>query len=86
MRKKNRTLLCFVEALQGQEVIVELRYDTVIRGVLESSDEALNLVITDATARPLQAKPPPYFSEWLLYCGVRFHGKRVRARANRLVF
>jgi small nuclear ribonucleoprotein (snRNP)-like protein len=58
-RKKNETLACFVQALQGMQVIVELRYDTALRGVLESVDDAMNLVMTDVKCQPLQVRGIP---------------------------
>lgn len=56
-KSRNKTLSCFVAALRGVQVIVELRYDTVLRGLLESTDDALNLVLTGVTVQPLQACP-----------------------------
>jgi small nuclear ribonucleoprotein (snRNP)-like protein len=58
-RKKNETLACFVQALQGMQVIVELRYDTALRGVLESVDDAMNLVMIDVKCQPLQVRGIP---------------------------
>ena len=56
VRQTERTLTCFLQALEGMRVVVELRQDTVIRGMLESADEEMNLVMTDATSTPLQGE------------------------------
>eukprot|EP00884_Botryococcus_braunii_P001965 jgi/Botrbrau1/1176/Bobra.0162s0061.2 len=56
-RIKNKTLSCFVGALQGVQVIVELRNDTIIRGLLESADDGLNLVLNGVTVQKLQGRP-----------------------------
>ena len=44
-----RSLACFVQALEGLRVLVELRYDTLIRGVLDQVDEHTNLTLSDVT-------------------------------------
>ena len=49
-----RSLACFVQALEGLAVVVELHTDTIVRGTLESADEGMNLVLTSATLQPLQ--------------------------------
>eukprot|EP00884_Botryococcus_braunii_P001976 jgi/Botrbrau1/1177/Bobra.0162s0061.3 len=59
-RIKNKTLSCFVGALQGVQVIVELRNDTIIRGLLESADDGLNLVLNGVTVQKLQGSTIRY--------------------------
>ena len=46
-----RTLLCFVQALVGTKVVVELRDDVAIRGVLADVDDRMNLTIENAQRR-----------------------------------
>ncbi|KAK9903947.1 hypothetical protein WJX75_001106 [Coccomyxa subellipsoidea] len=52
--RSERSLACFVQALEGLNIAVELHNDAVIRGMLESADEGMNLIITGATYEPLQ--------------------------------
>lgn len=52
--KADRSLACFVQALEGLNVVVELHNDAVVRGMLESADEGMNLIIHGATYEPLQ--------------------------------
>ena len=42
-RPSERTLVCVVQALVGLELLVELRNDLSIRGVLDDCDNALKL-------------------------------------------
>ncbi len=58
-RKKRRpaSLACFVQALEGSRVVVELRHDAIVRGTLASADDYLNLQLEGATYRPLQGAP-----------------------------
>ena len=53
-RHARRSLACFVSALEGSRVVVELRYDTVVRGRLVASDDHLNLQLEEASIQPLQ--------------------------------
>ena len=41
-----RSLSCFVQALENQEVLVEVRYDVLIRGRLDQADEYMNLTLS----------------------------------------
>lgn len=52
--RADRSLASFVQALEGLNVVVELQNDAVVRGLLESADEGMNLIITGATYEPLQ--------------------------------
>ena len=47
-------LLSPLLSLKGSTVVVELRDDGIVRGILSHADEALNLSLTDATWTPLQ--------------------------------
>lgn len=67
VRKPERTLVCFLQALEGMRLVVELRQDTIVRGVLESADEEMNLVITSATYTPLQGEKQEL--DWLYVKG-----------------
>lgn len=49
-----RSLACFVQALEGLSLVVELHTDAIARGQLESADEGMNLILTGATYQPLQ--------------------------------
>ena len=42
-----RSLVCFVQALEGLHVLVELRYDLLIRGMLDQVDEHMNLTLSE---------------------------------------
>ena len=44
-----RSLACFVQALEGLQVLVELRYDVLIRGLLDQVDEHINLTLSEVT-------------------------------------
>lgn len=50
----DRSLACFVQALEGLHVVVELHNDAIVRGLLESADEGINLILIEATYEPLQ--------------------------------
>jgi small nuclear ribonucleoprotein (snRNP)-like protein len=52
-RNRRQSLACFVQALQGQQVVVELRQDTIVRGILLAADEQLNLQLSKAQYQPL---------------------------------
>ena len=52
--RADRSLASFVQALEGLNVVVELQNDAVVRGLLESADEGMNLIIIAATYEPLQ--------------------------------
>ena len=54
-RQRPTSLACFIQALEGSRVVVELRCDTIVRGVLTSADDQLNLMMADVTYQPLQA-------------------------------
>jgi small nuclear ribonucleoprotein (snRNP)-like protein len=51
-----QTLACILQALEGSKVVVELRRDTILRGVLMVCDGAMNLQMTDVTLQPLQGE------------------------------
>lgn len=53
-RARRTTLACFVQALEGQRLVVELRCDTIVRGELLGADDQLNLQLGAATHQPLQ--------------------------------
>ena len=55
-KRADSTLLCFVKALAGLHVVVELRYDTIIRGKLDSIDDQMNLTLTGVSMQPLQGR------------------------------
>ena len=55
-RPRRHTLACFVQALQGQRVVVELRQDAIIRGQLSAADDQLNLQLVDASYQPLEGE------------------------------
>jgi len=48
---RERTLLCFVQALQGMRVVVEMRDDIAIRGTLADVDDRMNCVLENAQRR-----------------------------------
>ncbi|EFN54928.1 hypothetical protein CHLNCDRAFT_14874, partial [Chlorella variabilis] len=50
------SLACFVQALEGQRVVVELRYDSIIRGQLLAADDQLNLQLGEASYQALQGE------------------------------
>lgn len=47
-------LTCFIQSLQGSRVVVELKYDTIIRGILTSVDDHSNLLLENVFSQPLQ--------------------------------
>lgn len=51
------SLACFIQALVGSRVVVELRGDTILRGTLASADEYMNLQLEGVTYTPLQGAP-----------------------------
>ena len=65
--RSERTLVCLVQALQGMRLVVELRQDTVVRGMLDSADEEMNLVMTDVTFTPLEGEQK--HMDWLYVKG-----------------
>eukprot|EP00252_Welwitschia_mirabilis_P027119 TRINITY_DN9188_c0_g1_i1.p1 TRINITY_DN9188_c0_g1~~TRINITY_DN9188_c0_g1_i1.p1 ORF type:complete len:126 (+),score=14.15 TRINITY_DN9188_c0_g1_i1:124-501(+) len=48
VRRSERTLVCAIQAVVGTELLVELRNDTCIRGLLVECDDSLNLTIKDS--------------------------------------
>jgi len=70
--RSERSLACVIQALEGMRLVVELRQDTIIRGVLESADEEMNLVMKGVTMTPLEGQKKEL--EWLYVKGhhVRF--------------
>ena len=67
----DKSLACLLEALEGTRVVVELRNDTIIRGTLESADQLMSLILTEATVEPLQQ--PKKKAEFLF-----LKGKHIR--------
>lgn len=67
LRKSERSLACFLQALQGMKLVVELRQDTLVRGTLESADDEMNLVMVDASLTPLQGEKQEL--QWLYVKG-----------------
>lgn len=55
-RRRPGSLACVVQALEGSRVVVELRCDTVVRGMLASADDKLNLQMEGVTYQPLQGE------------------------------
>ncbi|KAK9845506.1 hypothetical protein WJX81_008106 [Elliptochloris bilobata] len=55
-QRGRQTLNVFVQALEGQRVVVELRHDAVVRGMLQEVDSEMNLTLVDVTCRPLEGK------------------------------
>jgi small nuclear ribonucleoprotein (snRNP)-like protein len=45
---RERSLLCFVQALQGMKVVIEMRNDVAVKGTLADVDDKMNLVIDNA--------------------------------------
>ena len=76
-RPSERTLVCLVQALQGMRLVVELRQDTIVRGMLDSADEEMNLVMTNVTFTPLQGEQK--HMDWLY---VKGHHIRCFLTAN----
>ena len=48
-----RSLACFVQALESQQVLVEVRYDLLIRGCLDQADEHMNLTRSQVTVEKM---------------------------------
>ena len=42
-----RSLACFVQALEGLHVLIEPRYDVLIRGLLDQVDEHMNVSLSE---------------------------------------
>lgn len=52
-RNSRSTLTVFIQALEGSRIVVELRRDTIVRGMLVSADTELNLILRDASVKAL---------------------------------
>ena len=48
-RAAPKSLAAFVQALQGMPVLVETRYDMLIRGILDDADQGMNLTLSGVT-------------------------------------
>lgn len=61
-RRRRLNLSVFIQALEGSKVVVELRNDSVVRGMLLHADDQLNLQLGDASYTALQgtARVLPY--------------------------
>lgn len=71
-RRRPLTLACYLEALVGSRIVVELHSDTIVRGRLFAVGECLGLQLEDTTLTPLQG--PPRKGEYLYLRGssIRF--------------
>lgn len=38
-KRSHRSLVCLLQALEGRKLVVELRYDVIIRGQLDAVDD-----------------------------------------------
>lgn len=57
IRKSERSLLCFVQALKDTVVLLELMNDTTIKGQVLTVDEGMNVMLKDASYSTLQGAP-----------------------------
>ena len=48
-RAAPKSLAAFVQALHGMPVLVETRYDMLIRGILDDADQGMNLTLSGVT-------------------------------------
>lgn len=91
-RQGNTTLSVFIQALEGTRLVIELRSDTIVRGTLDSVDEALNLQMSDATVKTLDGATRTASNLYLRGSSVRFihlpgnldPAKAMDARRNRV--
>jgi len=54
LRRSERSLACAIQALVGTELLLELRNDTCIRGLLDDCDDAINVIIKDSLIEDVQ--------------------------------
>lgn len=47
-------MACAIQALVGTELLLELRNDTCIRGLLDDCDDAINVIIKDSLIEDVQ--------------------------------
>uniref|UniRef100_A0A1I8AFQ9 Sm domain-containing protein n=1 Tax=Steinernema glaseri TaxID=37863 RepID=A0A1I8AFQ9_9BILA len=45
----SQSLVCFLQALSGQNVVVELKNEVAVEGILASCDCSMNMILKDAT-------------------------------------
>ena len=45
---RERSLLCFVHALRGMKVVIEMRNDVAVKGTLAEVDDRMNCVVENA--------------------------------------
>ncbi|XP_059069464.1 uncharacterized protein LOC131067514 isoform X5 [Cryptomeria japonica] len=53
-RRSERSLVCAIQALVGTHILVELRNDTCVRGLLDDCDDAINVIIKDSLVEDVQ--------------------------------
>ena len=71
-RQGNATLSVFLQALEGTKLVIELRRDTIVRGTLDSVDDALNLQMTDASVKTLDGATRNAANLYIRGSSVRF--------------
>ncbi|KAL6781647.1 SMP10 [Auxenochlorella protothecoides x Auxenochlorella symbiontica] len=68
-RRRPPTLACYLEALVGMRLVIELHCDTIVRGVLTAVGDGLDLQLESASIAPLQG--PTRAAEYLYLRGSR---------------
>ena len=59
--------MCLIQSLVGRKATIELQTDVMVKGMLESVDEYMNLTLTSATATSLDGRQSSY--EWIYIKG-----------------
>ena len=65
--RSERSLVCLIQSLVGKKATIELRTDIMVRGMLESVDDYMNLTLTHATTTRLDGRQSSY--EWIYLKG-----------------
>jgi len=71
-RRQRTTLAAFIQALEGSQIVIELRRDTIVRGTLISADAELNLQLKDATLKLLDGTQRTAAELYIRGSAVRF--------------
>lgn len=65
--RSERSLVCLIQSLVGKKATVELRTDVMVRGMLESVDDYMNMTLTSVTTTRLDGSQSTF--EWMYLKG-----------------
>ncbi|GFR45608.1 hypothetical protein Agub_g7005, partial [Astrephomene gubernaculifera] len=70
--REETTLVCLIKSLIGRRVVVELRNDTLLRGLLDDVDDFMNMSLSEVTFQTVEGYKKEYASMYVKGRNVRF--------------